>query len=251
MIYRCSDHTRWETRDILSMLQIDRGSAPVISIAGGGGKTTTAFCLKRGFAERKEPVLLTTTTHMRRPTGPEVLLEDSETEFQTKLKKYGWVIAGLPAENGKISSMPVAFLEKRILEKIPLVIEADGARCLPVKMPEAWEPVLHLQTDLFVGMIGLDALGQPLGEICFRRNLAAEFLEKDLDEKMTWEDLARIAAAPEGLMKGTEHIRRRLVFLNKAEGKERIEAGKKIASYLQERKIGEVYLSSYGEEERA
>ena len=112
MIYRCSDHTRWETRDILSMLQIDRGSAPVISIAGGGGKTTTAFCLKHGFAERKEPVLLTTTTHMRRPTGPEVLLEDSETEFQTKLKKYGWVIAGLPAENGKISSMPDTFLEK-------------------------------------------------------------------------------------------------------------------------------------------
>ena len=57
-----------------------------------------------------------------------------------------------------------------------MVIEADGARCLPVKMPEAWEPVLHPQTDLFVGVIGLDALGQPLGKICFRRNLAAEFL---------------------------------------------------------------------------
>lgn len=85
----------------------------------------------------------------------------------------------------------------------------------------------------------------------FSQESGRRILEKDLDEKMTWEDLARIAAAPEGLMKGTEHIRRRLVFLNKAEGKERIEAGKKIASYLQERKIGEVYLSSYGEEERA
>lgn len=251
MIYRCSDHTRWETRDILSMLQIDKGSAPVISIAGGGGKTTTAFCLKQGFVDRKEPVLLTTTTHMGRPVGPEVLLEDSETEFQTKLKKYGWVIAGMPAEHGKISSMPDEFLEKRIQEKIPLVIEADGARCLPVKMPEAWEPVLHPKTDLFVGVIGLDALGQPLGEICFRRDLAAEFLKKRPDEKMTWKDLARIAAAPEGLMKGTESIRRRLIFLNKAEGKQRIEEGKKIASYLQEKKSGEVFLSSYEEKERA
>lgn len=32
-------------------------------------------------------MLLTTTTHMRRPTGPEVLLEDSETEFQTKTEE--------------------------------------------------------------------------------------------------------------------------------------------------------------------
>ena len=40
------------------------------------------------------------------------------------------------------------------------MIEADGAKRLPLKVPGEWEPVIPDFTDLVVGVIGMDAVGR-------------------------------------------------------------------------------------------
>ena len=45
-----------------------------------------------------------------------------------------------------------------------LLIEADGARRLPLKAPRDHEPVIPPDTSLVVPVAGIDALGQPLDE---------------------------------------------------------------------------------------
>lgn len=45
-----------------------------------------------------------------------------------------------------------------------LLIEADGAKRLPLKVPEEWEPVIPELVDLLIGVVGMDALGEPDSE---------------------------------------------------------------------------------------
>ena len=48
-----------------------------------------------------------------------------------------------------------------------LLIEADGARQLPLKAPRRHEPVIPLDTTVTVNVAGLDALGKPLNTVCY------------------------------------------------------------------------------------
>ena len=49
-----------------------------------------------------------------------------------------------------------------------VLIEADGSKCLPCKVPADHEPVLLPESDIVVAVLGLSALGRSLKECCFR-----------------------------------------------------------------------------------
>lgn len=97
-----------------------------------------------------------------------------------------------------------------------ILIEADGARRLPLKVPAAWEPVIPEMTDLVIGVIGLDCLGKAIKDTVHRPESAAEFLGKSSEEKITEEDIIRIAESDQGLRKSVGYREFR-VFLNKAD----------------------------------
>ena len=64
--------------------------------------------------------------------------------------------------------------------RICFLIEADGARRLPCKVPESWEPVIYQKSTRVLAVYGLDAVGKSFREACFRPGLAAEnFGEED------------------------------------------------------------------------
>lgn len=48
------------------------------------------------------------------------------------------------------------------------MLEADGAKCLPIKAPEAHEPVILPETTRVIQVYGMDGLDQSIGERCFR-----------------------------------------------------------------------------------
>lgn len=65
------------------------------------------------------------------------------------------------------------------------MIEADGAKRLPLKVPGEWEPVIPDFTDLVVGVIGMDAVGQMIRESCHRPERVAAFLNKEQTDPVT------------------------------------------------------------------
>lgn len=79
-----------------------------------------------------------------------------------------------------------------------LLIEADGSKGLPVKVPAEHEPVIIPETQVVIGCAGLTAIGEMIQEVCFR----SEFLERiRKDGKVTEQLLAEILCSESGTRK--------------------------------------------------
>ena len=91
------------------------------------------------------------------------------------------------------------------------LIEADGSKRLPIKVPGDQEPVILPETDVVVGVMGLSAAGRPLEDVCFRPEAAEQLLHiKMSDTKnnpgeqghiLTAADAAAILQSPQGTRK--------------------------------------------------
>lgn len=225
----------------LELLEIDPEETPVIAVVGGGGKTSLIFRLARELAVRKKSVAVTTTTHMAFEPERPFALDGQEELVKKNLREYGYTIAaGFQRDSGKLCSLT----EDRLLLLKDwcdvLLVEADGSRGLPIKVPAAWEPVVPSITGLVIGVAGLDCLGKAIGKTAHRAELVAEFLKKSPDAPVTSEDVAKIAASAEGLKKGVGNRAYR-VYLNKADVLADLSPARKIAERLLEQKVAAVW----------
>ena len=147
----------------------------VVSIIGGGGKTTLLYEMAGFCVKNDQKVLVTTSTHIYRP--PKEWHDQSLEAVERKFRTGRAAIIGSACRDPEKLSMPETELFEAARKKADLtLIEADGARHLQCKAPAEHEPVLLSSSDLVIGVTGLSALGQPLGKGCFRAERAAELL---------------------------------------------------------------------------
>jgi len=98
------------------------------------------------------------------------------------------------------------------------LIEADGARRLPIKAPGPDEPVLPENHDAVVGVVGLDALGAPLNEAhAFRPETLARVCGMRMGEEITAKAIGKLCAHPGGLFRNAPAGARKWVVVNKAD----------------------------------
>ena len=221
--------------------------SPVISAVGAGGKTSSIRCLAQEYVERGQRVIVLTTTHMTAEDRPWFLLEPSEEKMRELLAAYGQAWVGTPAPGGKMQGVPCEFLEIIWKMGLPVLIEADGARRLPLKVPGEQEPVILPETTHVLSVYGLDAVGQRLEDVCFRPERAAELLDKNITERVTAEDIAFLAASDQAGRKGCPPEAVYTVVLNKADDRKRRECALEICRMLREKEIGNVIVSCYEE----
>ena len=138
----------------------------------------------------------------------------------------------MPASGGKLGSLPALFLDQLWDLEIPVLIEADGARRLPLKVPAGHEPVIHPRTTHVLSVYGLDAVGASMKDVCFREELAEKFLNKSGTESVTAEDIALLAASEEAGRKGCPEHAAYTVVLNKADNAGRRETAINISRKL-------------------
>ncbi|XCP85285.1 selenium cofactor biosynthesis protein YqeC [Roseburia hominis] len=155
----------------------------IISVVGAGGKTTLIFELARELQERGASVAVTTTTHMA--VGG----------------KYGFEPIGLPCGDGKIKGISREYPVTLRKSYDVVLVEADGSRRLPFKVPAEHEPVLPVETDLVIGVAGSGAVGQTFAQACCRYERACECLECGKEEVITPSHLVRALTAPWGQKK--------------------------------------------------
>jgi probable selenium-dependent hydroxylase accessory protein YqeC len=215
-----------EPRGIVQTLAL--GSQEIVSLVGGGGKTTLMFTLARELREQGAKVITTTTTKIFEPLGeetPAVIIEEDHVQAMTSVKEgllhHGHVtFAARRFPKGKIGGVGPALIASMARE-LPIdhiIVEADGARRLPLKAPGAQEPVIPSATTLVIPMVGIDALGRPLGEeTAFRPERIAVLTGTRLGGPITPELIALVMVHPQGLMKGAPPQARMIPVINKVE----------------------------------
>ena len=216
------------------------GEGEIISLVGGGGKTTLLFALADELSIGGKGVIVTTTTKIWEPApSPSFSLFCSSQiplvkEWVTgKLGNVPYlVVARGKLGNGKLQGIPTAWIEE--LETLPgisfIIIEADGAAGRSLKAPREDEPVLPAHSSLLVPVVGIDALGCPLDdEHVFRAELAARLLGVNPGIEITEEFIARLLVH---ILRDKPPKARVIPFLNKVDLPGCLEKGRSLARYL-------------------
>ena len=68
----------------------------------------------------------------------------------------------------KIGPLPEDFYETAVKEADITLIEADGSRGMPAKIPADYEPVIPENIDEIHIVIGMSALGKPASKVVHR-----------------------------------------------------------------------------------
>lgn len=216
---------------------------PIVSVVGAGGKTTTIKRLAEEYREQNIPVIVTTTTHMKVEHAPWFLLEPSVCRAREVLQKQGMVWIGLPCGVGKMKAPPANVFEELMHLGYPVLIEADGAKGLPVKAPAAHEPVICSQTTHVINVYGLHALGKAWEKAGFRVDRILELLELKKTEPVQVQDIANLALHAKAGKKGVTAGMQYYVLLNQADGEAEKRAAAQICARLKARKFTKVAVT--------
>jgi molybdenum cofactor cytidylyltransferase len=215
-------------------------AVPRLALVGAGGKSTALFQLAR---QLPPPVLLTSTTHLAEEQlrmadrhlyvdGPEDLA-DLERALPTGVT----LLTGRGDEIRRTGGLPGPALQ-RLLEladerQVPLLLEADGARMLPLKAPAGHEPAIPAFANMVVVVVGLSVLGKPISpEWVHRPERFQELSGASQDSEITLDLVERILLHPAGGLKNIPGGARRVVLLNQADTPELMERGRLLADRL-------------------
>lgn len=226
-------------------------SAPRLALVGSGGKTTALFHLANEFLisshrDVSRLVVVTATTHL---AEDQIRLADHHFRVQmpedvSALDHFppGVVlVTGMDTGDGRTSGLDHAALDELLSlvdsrpdsGQIPILIEADGSRRLPLKAPAGHEPSIPSFVDTVIVVAGLSALGKPLGDQWVHRpERYADLSGLSPGAEIDLEALARVLAHPKGGLKNIPAGARRVVLLNQADTPELRALGQSLAKLL-------------------
>ncbi|MGL5437875.1 MAG: selenium cofactor biosynthesis protein YqeC [Lachnospiraceae bacterium] len=183
----------------------------VISFVGAGGKSTTMYQLADELAERGCYVVVTTSTHIRCPEDGWVVCNKTIEEAVGR----GWkerilTVGNLEEGTGKLTApddlMDPAAIERVLDNAGVILIEADGSKGYPLKVPAEHEPVLLGQTDMVVACAGLTVLGRTFEDGCFRFDGYGTWLHRKASDRIDAEDTALVLMDERGSRKGISKL---------------------------------------------
>ena len=203
----------------------------IISFVGAGGKSSLIDAMAKWGSDQGKKVLVTTTTHIFRPQSE--ILAMNEKQLQEIWAAGHWAVIGaIEEKQPQKLKMPDRDWMRQAMELADLVlIEADGSKRLPCKVPADHEPVLLPESDIVVAVLGLSALNHPLKECCFRIEQAKKLLLEDENHLLTEEDMAPILLSEQGLRKDVKD-RRYIAVLNQCDDDTVRESAEKIGEIL-------------------
>ncbi|MGI8551486.1 MAG: selenium cofactor biosynthesis protein YqeC [Dehalococcoidia bacterium] len=221
----------------------DMGDREVVSIVGGGGKTTILYRLAAETVAAGGKAIVTGTTRFTPPEGmplPHAVFATSQAELlaglRSALEQFSLVVVGTGWGNkGRILPVESAWLpEIAALPGVRAVIaEADGSKGRPFKAPAAHEPVVAVATTLLVSVVGIDVLGKPLlPEFVHRAEIAAALTGRTVGSAVDAEVIARLLLDARGGRKGLPPAARWLPVINKVEIPQQLAKARQIAHRL-------------------
>ena len=193
----------------------------VTAIIGGGGKTTLMECLAAELSAQAR-VIVCTTTHIYPEQNMPCLISPTESEVAAALARTRCVCVGSVSESGKLSAPELPFRTLCAMADY-VIVEADGAKRLPLKAHASHEPVIPPEANQTILVVGASGFGKPMRESVHRAPIAAQALGVDEDTAVTpelWAEFLKLDAL---------HTR---VLVNQAETEQEQKAAKALAAGL-------------------
>ena len=220
----------------------------IVSLVGGGGKSTVMYFLAQTCTRQGKKILVTTTTNIFQPA--DCVYACNADEIQALWDQNSIAVIGTPIPGkGKLKE-PDPELLRWAKERADIVlIEADGSKHCPIKVPRDGEPVILPECDTVLAVMGLSAIGQPLKNVAFRIPEVTRLLGVDEDHILTEEDAARILSSSFGSRKGVGD-RKFCVILNQCDDGPRKRSANLIAQYLERYDVENVVMTAFDPDER-
>ena len=203
------------------------GKRHVISLVGGGGKSTLLAYLAQRFAARGMKTAVMTTTRMECPEH----ICKSIGDCRVCWAQGKYAACGEKTENGKFRAPHQALLGQLLEEADVIIIEADGAHRLACKAPAEHEPVILPESDIVIGVMGLEVMGGEIGTVCHRPQHVCALLGCEMDHCLTAKDMAKIFVSDKGSRKNVGE-RAFYTVLNKCDDAGRLDNGMRVIAQL-------------------
>ena len=190
--------------------EIPRWFAPgaVYTFVGAGGKSTALRRVASLLADRGVRVRLTTTTRvgMAEFRGWTVQTVRNLAEAQQAVdgpERVKLLAAGPVQGQEKYAGVAAGMVDAiRLPADIVLLVEGDGSRRLPAKVPREHEPVVPSGSRTLLAFVGASALDEPLDELhCYNHEGALALLGRTVSS-LGAAEMAALAAHHHGFRKG-------------------------------------------------
>jgi len=183
---------------LAAALEIERGE--MVSLVGGGGKTTSLFALG---AQLSGTTILTTTTKMGSEQVGDIplLVDPNDDELTTAMAASRQVLTWKAKEGHRAVGVEPTVCDRWFDLADNVVVEADGSRKRPFKAPSDYEPVIPSRTTMLAACIGVSAFGQPIAEGCHRPEILANLVGASLSDDLTPAVAAKVLRDPQGSQK--------------------------------------------------
>ena len=208
-------------------LQLSRPLLPaprIITLIGGGGKTSLMFLWARCLREQGFAVVTTTTTKMCNDTPPEFRITPTATlaaaraALQETADEIPLLIRGYLTAENKLGGIPTDWVDSmgRDFPATFFLVEGDGSAGRSLKAHLPHEPVIPAATALLTPVIGLDVLGKPLdARYVHRPELFAERVGMNPGTPITPDAILKILFGSKGYLAKTPKTATIIPFLNK------------------------------------
>lgn len=201
-------------------LAIRRG---VTAVIGGGGKTTLLRVLGEELAGAGHTVLLCTTTKSYPFPGLVNLSAPSRRELRRTLRSARLAAAGTPIPGtGKWGALDLPMEQLAVLADFVLV-EADGSAGRPMKAHAPHEPVVPLQANQTILVVGASGFGRPIVQAAHRPERYAELAGLPPH--------APVSPDAEAAVLEAESLHDK-IYINQVDTRERLSAAKKLKELL-------------------
>ena len=221
----------------------------LVAFTGAGGKTSLLIALAGNLPGT---LVLTTTTHMARAQ-----IEFAAATLPAAVSRYPNIsciactrislITGPDVEDDKVAGVELGVPAQLLAQPGVsfVLVEADGARMLPLKAPAAHEPAIPSGSDLVIPVVGIDALNQPIASTAHRPERVAELLGKRVEDPVEALDFAAIVTHRNGGLKNVPAGGNVIPAINKVESAEQLEAARRAAgAMLDEPRIRQVVITA-------
>lgn len=195
----------------------------VITITGGGGKTSLMFALGKELSEMGMIHVLTTTAKICISDVPkhQCMISKDIKEVINQIKKdqkREWVIGKEISEGQKISGFSDEELEylQDSMDSLVILNEGDGSKRKPYKFYCDYEPMIPKLTTKIINVIGAEVLFKKIDDAFFHRSELYGDTEAVFDEGVFKEVLENFIKNKLDAKLGKTILR--ILFINKADG---------------------------------
>ena len=203
---------------------INASPGDIIAFVGAGGKSGLMLTLASELSKAGLTVATTTTTKIgttEQPRNSKLIIEMDPERIVTETRKVLYkglipvLVTSIDESKNRLHGLPPNVVDEVAKEVDYLLIEADGARRKPFKIPMAHEPVVPECVTKLCIVMGLDALGQEIKEENFYNIDGMIKLGAVESERLTTEIARKLLFHPDGYLRFKTETREIFLLLNK------------------------------------